>query len=70
MNELATSATVLPSGAAREAASVPMTEAAPGRFSIRVETPLRLTPFLRQHARQQIGAAAGRERYDEFDLPR
>src|SRR6476661_1590581 len=38
MKELATIATVLPSGVAREAASVPMTEAAPGRFSMRVET--------------------------------
>src|SRR6185369_17154977 len=39
MKELATTARVLPSGAAREAASVPITEAAPGRFSMTVETP-------------------------------
>src|SRR4051812_34976366 len=39
MKELATMARVLPSGAAREAASVPITEAAPGRFSMRVDTP-------------------------------
>ena len=31
--------TVLPSGAARETASVPTTDAAPGRFSITVVTP-------------------------------
>jgi len=39
MNELAMISTVLPSGAARETASVPTTDAAPGRFSITVVTP-------------------------------
>ena len=65
MNEFATISTVLPSGAARDTASVPITDAAPGRFSITVVTPCARPICSRQHAGQKVGAAAGRERHDE-----
>ena len=60
------SSTVSPSGAARATISVPITVPAPARFSTMVSDALRLTDLLRQHARDDVGAAAGRERHDDL----
>src|SRR5712671_7022042 len=69
-NELALISRVLPSGAARATASVPITEPARGRVLNHYRDPLRPADLLRQHTGKDVVCGARWERNDDLDCSR
>ena len=61
------SSSVWPSGCAFATAAVPILVEAPGRLMMTKRWRSRFAQALDEHARDQVGAAAGRERHDDLD---